>query len=415
LLRSASLAMLCLGSAQGVLAEPAPSGRPALWQPQKPTPLAIKVHSAELNFDPVQHAFSVTTRTDVVLPEEAQSSAASATLMIVEHGCGDQSELDDRCDPQRLAFPQLSASIGERTQVLEKIRGGRSQGDQPAAWLLPVHVKKGEPLSLEQRYRVPAVESGERGYGISYLLRGVSAWSKPLGRTTLKLSIPAYSCLVAEPQEIARKSRRVVARDDGLWLELVYEAYQYLPKRDFELYFEPCVVPRDTEIKDCSVSALLARKFYPQQEGEEVEPVTDQQLTQALTPLTQRELIACRDGVFAAYAAYYSEEELKRLPTHPQANRHYTAPLLTAADWDWVRYLDARIVVHKPDPVPAAPPMAASQPAQAAHGCGCQLLGVRVGFGNTEVEAGLICLSAARLRRRFRSRRTSACSRSNST
>jgi hypothetical protein len=92
--------------------------------------------------------------------------------MIVEHGCDDHSELDDSCDPQRLAFAQLSASIGERTQLLEKSRGGRGDGEQlSAAWLLPVRVKKGETLSLSQRYRVPAVESGEQGYGVSYLLR----------------------------------------------------------------------------------------------------------------------------------------------------------------------------------------------------------------------------------------------------
>ena len=192
--------------------------------------------------------------------------------------------------------------MGERAQALEHRRAA-GEG-QPAAWVLPVRVKKGEPLSVELRYRVPAVESGEQGYGIAYLLRGASAWKKPLGRATLKLSIPVYTCLVVEPRELPKKSRRVVQQDDRLWLKLVYEAYQYLPKRDFELYFEPCVVPRDTEQNGCSVSALLSRKFYVPEEGEEAEPVDDLALRSALAPLSEIELTACRDWVFAAYAAY---------------------------------------------------------------------------------------------------------------
>ena len=380
-------------------AEPALGGRAALWEPQKHTPLAIKVHSVELSFDAAQHAFAVASRTDLVLPEEAQPSAASATLAIVEHACDDHSELDDSCDPQRLAFGSLSASIGERNTVMERTRPARGDAEQAPAWLLPVHVKKGEPVSVEQRYRVPAVESGERGYGVAYLLRGVSAWSKPLGRTTIKVSIPVYSCLVVEPQEIPRKSRRVVSREDGLWLELVYEAYQYTPKRDFELFFEPCVVPRDTEMQGCPVSALLARKFYPAQEGEEVEPVTDQQLTAAVSKLSEKELVACRDGVFAAYAGYYSEEELKRLPAHPKASRSYTAPLLTAADWEWVNYLDARITVSKPAAAPVAPPAAASAPA--AEGCGCRVRAGGAGSGGATGLGLVLCLFVL-VRRRFR-------------
>lgn len=387
---------LLWGFAPGfVRAEPTLGGRPALWQPQKPTPLAIKVHSVELGFEAAAQAFSVYARTELVLPEEAQSGNASATLALVEHPCDDHSELDESCDPQRLAFAPLTASIGERVQPLEK---SRPAGDAPGAWLLPVKLKKGEPLAVEQRYRVPAVESGERGYGVAYLLRGASGWSKPLGRLTLKLSLPAYTCLVVEPQELPRKSRRVVLRDDALWLELVYEAYQYTPRRDFELYFEPCVIPRDTEQTGCSASALLARKFYAPQEGEEATPVADAELDAALAALPAAELTACRDAVFGAYAAYYSEDELRRLPAQPQASRSYTAPLLTAADWAWVHYLDARIAERKPA-APAAPAPAPPAP-PAAKSCSCQAPGAPAPGALAWGAPWLLLL----VRRRFRSR-----------
>ena len=382
-----------------------PGGRAALWQPQKPTPLAVKIHSAELTYEPAAHAFAVTSRTELVLPEDAPAAAVSATLAIVEHPCDDSSELDESCDPQRLTFPALSASVGERAQALERSRGAGA--GQPPAWLMPVRVKKGEPLSLEQRYRVPAVEAAERGYGVAYLLRGVSAWSKPLGRSTLKLNLPAYTCLVVEPQELPRKSRRVVMREDALWLELVYEAYQYLPKRDFELYFEPCVVPRDTALEGCSVSALLGRKFYAPEEGEEVEPISDEALGAALAPLPLGELEACRDGVFKAYAALYTEEELRRLPPHPQAGRNYTAPLLSAADWDWVRYLEARIAERKAA-LPVEPQPVGEkkiEPPAADGGCGCQLRAGAAPGAAWGVLAALGALSLhLRLRHRVRSK-----------
>lgn len=371
--------LLCAVCAAGrARAEPAAlGGRPTLWQPLAPTPLAVKVHAVELGFEPAAHAFSVVSRTDLVLPDDAASSSASATLAMLEHPCDDRSELDDSCDPQRLGFAPLTATLGERGERAQALERRRGAGDaQPPGWLLPVRVKKGETLSVELRYRVPAVESGEQGYGIAYLLRGVSAWKKPLGRATLKLTIPVYTCLVVEPRELTKKSRRVVQQGDTLWLELVYEAYQYLPKRDFELYFEPCVVPRDTEQNGCSVSSLLSRKFYTPDDGEEAEPVADDALRGALAPLSLNELTACRDWVFSAYAAYYSEEELRRLPPHPQASRSYTAPLLTAADWNWVRYLDARIAERKATGPTAAPPAAQPTPKPAAaKSCGCQLPG----------------------------------------
>jgi hypothetical protein len=267
---------------------------------------------------------------------------------------------------------------------------------------LPLRFDKGASHVLEQHYRVPAGESGEGGFSVSYLLRGGTLWGKPYGRATFKFLIPARSCLVVEPEAIPRKSRRVLPHDPEPLLELVYEAYVLTPSRDLNLYFEPCVPARDTEIAGCSASAQLARRFYPPEPGEEVEPIEEAALKEALDALLDAELERCRDGVFAAYAAYFDEAALKKLPAVRESSRSYTAPLLTAADWAWVHYLDAQLGQRAEAKKQAAalPPAAAARApdAAAAHGCGCGVLSTRARTARA-AWAVLLLVLCGRLRR----------------
>jgi hypothetical protein len=340
---------VCLWSSGPLLAqedpEPSPavagvSGRAANLMPLRAAALYIKAQTVELTFVPDKHAFDVSVRSELASTGQA---AVGAQLGIPEFSCEAESEFEDHCDPARNAFSHIDVSVRDKPLTLRKQRvpPDPSATDAPtSAWLLPLRIQPGENVSVQQHYTVPAGEANEGGWSASYLLRGVSAWSKPIGRATFKISFPARSCLVVEPEQLPRKSRRVVPHGDEPWLELVYEAYGFMPARDFALYFEPCVVARDTEMPSCPVSADLARFFYPPQDDAEGEPIDESKVRADLAHLSDTELTRCRDGVFETYAGYFAPAELKKLPTHRESDRHYTAPLLTEADWKWVHYLD---------------------------------------------------------------------------
>jgi hypothetical protein len=375
--------LLALAAISGSIAraEPQVRGRAASWLPTTSTGVIMKLHSAELTFEPEQHTWQVNTRSELVASD---ARAAQVTLAIPEYGCAAESEFEDACDEARSSFAALDVNVDGRTQALKKLPAKPSSEQDPSAlWTLPLRFDKTGSHVLEQHYRVPAGESGEGGFSVTYLLRGGTLWGKPIGRATFKFLIPAHSCLVVEPEGVPRKSRRVLPGEAGVaQLELVYEAYVLTPARDLKLYFEPCIPARDTEIVGCSASAQLARRFYPPEPGEEVEPIAEAELKQTLDALPDAELERCRDGVFAAYAAYYDEASLKKMPVLRESARSYTAPLLTAADWEWVHYLDGlleqRGVAKKASTAPPVP-TPTKPDAPAAHGCGCGVLSARTG------------------------------------
>lgn len=370
--------LLALAAVSGnARAAPEPRGRAASWLPTSSTGVMMKVHSVELTFEPEHHSWQVNTHSELV---SADGRAAQVTLAIPEYGCAAESEFEDGCDETRSSFAALDVSVdgSARVQALKKTpRKSGTEQDPTALWTLPLHFDKDAEHVLDQHYRVPAGESGEGGFSVGYLLRGGTSWAKPYGRATFKFLIPARSCLVVEPQGIPRKSRRVLPGDTEPQLELVYEAFVLTPSRDLNLYFEPCIPARDTEIAGCSVSAQLARRFYAPEPGEEVEPIDEAELTKAIDALPDAELERCRDGVFAAYAAYYDEAALQKLPVLKESSRSYTAPLLTPSDWDWVHYLDAKLaartVKKQALAQPLAAPKVATPDAAAAHGCGCRV------------------------------------------
>jgi hypothetical protein len=387
----------------------APAGRAARLLPTAASELVLKSESLEFVFAPQQQAWHVSAHYDIVNPT---ARTLSAQLALPEARCNEESEFDDSCDPSRAQFSSLNATVRDRTLRLRKSRlpGSSNAAGAEAAWMLPLRWQAGEALPVDLHYLVPAGQSTDGGYSASYLMRGGAGWAKPIGHATFKFSFTARSCLVVEPEQLTRKSRRVVLRDAEPWLELVYEAYVWIPPSEVTLYFEPCVAPRDTEIAGCSVASELARFFYPAEANEEVEPIDEAGLRAALAKLSDDELARCRDGVFTTYAGYFQEPELKRLPSHPQASRHYTAPLLTAADWNWVHFLDGRVAER--EAIKKQRQDAEHRAAQraAARGCGCRLLAGTRRVPAAQASWATLVLLGWRLRRMTQRSRTKASS-----
>jgi hypothetical protein len=364
----ASLTLLLL-TAASAHAQTEAAGRAAALMPLKPSSLVLKSQSVEFVFVPAARAWDVSVHAEILQPSGTPAASLSTQLAIPEFACGTENEFDDACDPAHAAFDHLSARVRDRELAL---RRGRAPSDSLVpgqnVWLLPWRANPGELVSIEQQYRVPAGESGEAGFSASYLMRQAASWARPYGRASFKFSFPARSCLIVEPPGVARKSRRVVAQGDGeYWLEASYEAYQWTPTRDLALYFERCEIVRDTELPGCPAAAPLARFFYPPDEDQE--PADETNVRAELAKLSPPELERCRDAVFAAYEGYFKPDELKRLPSHPESGHHYVAPLLTAADWSWVHFLEARLAERKQTQV-AAPP---APPSPAKPGCGCAI------------------------------------------
>jgi hypothetical protein len=360
-----------------------PEGRAASLVPLSATALIPKVLSAVLKFDAERRAFEVSVRSEIAAPPTA-AGPIDAQLALPEYACDVDSELDDDCDPVRSAFSRVEIIAGDRTLTPKKTRAKSTlvaREPQPTnLWVFALQVAPGASSVLEQRYAVPAGESGEGGVSVSFLMRGTSLWGKPFGRATFEFVVPARTCSTTAPQGLALKSRRVVRKDGELWLEQAYEAFAFTPAHDVTFEFEPCVVARDTPLEGCSASSELSRRFFPLEEGEEGEPIDDAALQKALTPLPDAELERCRDAVFAAYAKTYSQADLQKLPAHPESARSYTAPLLTAADWEWVHTLDKLLVKRAGERkvAPAAP----VAPVAPRGGCGCGVPGSGSGSGS---------------------------------
>ena len=85
-----------------------------------------------------------------------------------------------------------------------------------------------------------------------------------------------------------------------------------------------------------------------------------------LQKLESDELTRCGDLVFSAYAAYFDEAALSVLAKRPSAARHYTGPLLTPQDWQWVALVD-EVVAGRKLQKPAATPQ--QEPDQGCAGC----------------------------------------------
>jgi hypothetical protein len=360
------------------------AGRPAAAQPEPiggnaanlvllaAADVTLKTQTVEFSFLAEPRAWAVTARYEL---SSSSDRAQTVQLAVPEYACDPDGELDAGCDPSRPGFSQLTATLREHSLRLRKSRPPsaaerRDGASAPAQlWDFALPLAPRETLPIDLRYAVPAGSSNDGGWTASFRLRGGVAWPKPIGRATFKFVLPAYSCSVVEPDKLQRKSRRVVQRDGALWLELVFEAYVWNPPPGLALFFEPCQIARDSELADCPAASALQRYFYAAEPDEQVDPISERQLRAELERLDRGQLDRCQRAVFEAYASHFEPAELKRLPEHPESGRHYTAPLLTAADWSWVHYLDQRVKER-----PALLPAAAPQPEAAEpRGCACQL------------------------------------------
>lgn len=348
------------------------AGSAANLVPLASAPLALKSEAVELTFLPEARGWDVSAHFEV---GNLGERALSTQLALPEFRCDPASEFDDQCVPAQPGFTQLTATVRGRTVQLRKSRApaGSGAGSDPAQlWDFPLRLEPNESASIDLQYAVPAGVSTRGGWSASYHVRGAASWARPIGRASFKFNIPAHSCLVIEPEKLPRKSRRVLLRAGEPWLELVFEAYVWNPPPALALYFETCLVARDTELPNCPAAPALQRYFFPAEPDEELEPIGEPQLREALAKLDTGQLTQCRDAVFEAYAGYFAASELKRLPSHRDGQRHYTAPLLTEPDWNWIHYLDDRLAER-----PAPQPMAATKPQaaynSAARGCGCNL------------------------------------------
>ncbi|HEY2733257.1 MAG TPA: hypothetical protein VGI70_04695, partial [Polyangiales bacterium] len=305
LMAAVAVAAVSVGIAR---AEDAPvSGRATNLIPLTPSDVLLKSQTIELEFAPDEQTWHVGAHYELSNPSK---KPLNVQLGVPEYPCSEdgdaESEFDDACDPARGGFSQLDAIVADKTIHLRKRRLPRP-ADAAAgtvaesAWVIPLKLGAGESSSIDLHYTVPAAQPSEGGFSIAYLFR-TDPWSKPIGRATFKFSFPVHSCLVVEPEGLPRKARRVAMHGDAADLELVYEAYQWTPHGDLGLYFEPCVVPRDTELPDCPASTELVNYFYPSDSDEAGEPISETALRAALSKLSDADLEKCRDSVWNAYA-----------------------------------------------------------------------------------------------------------------
>ena len=62
----------------------------------------------------------------------------------------------------------------------------------------------------------------------------IDAAAEPIDKAVFTFVLPVNSCLVVEPEHIARRNRRVVLRDGQPFLQLSYAAQRWEPKTDDE-------------------------------------------------------------------------------------------------------------------------------------------------------------------------------------
>jgi hypothetical protein len=323
--------------------------------PVRSPDIALHGLSVELEFLPDREAFRVKAQFEL---ENRATREARLQLGLAEARCESDSDEDDPCgDPIAFRFEELESSLRDAPLPARRGRLDSKHEWAPAlggVWLFDARLKPRERAPVQHRYVVPGGPAAGGGMSASFVTRTGGLWSEPIDKATFTFVLPVYSCLVVEPEHIARRNRRVVLRGGKPWLQLTYAAQRWTPKGDVTLHFETCVPPRDTELSGCALLDALAGFAYgPSPEGEST-PVGRDELKAQLTKLSETELRSCGQAVFEAYASYYKPEELAVLAKRPAAQRHYTGPLLTPDDWKWVGLVDEVLAQRKPTPPAAA-------------------------------------------------------------
>jgi hypothetical protein len=224
-------------------------------------------------------------------------------------------------------------------------------------WLFDVRLPPSERAPVEHRYLAPASPAAGGGMTAAFVTRTASLWAEPIDKASFTFLLPVNSCLIVEPEHIARRNRKVILRDGTPWLQLTYGAQRWAPKSDIQLHFETCIPPRDTELNGCSLLDALSAYAYGASPDNETGPITASDLKKKLEQLPTEELKTCGNAVFEAYASYFKPEELQVLSKRPAAQRHYTGPLLTQDDWKWVSIVD-EVLTAKSKQKPQAKPKA---------------------------------------------------------
>ncbi len=321
--------------------------------------VSMRALSAELVFEPESETFAVQARYEL---SNAAAREVRVQLGMPEPRCESDDEDAAACaDPHAFRFESPAIRVRGQPVPMRKATLPSQHEWAPVlagVWAFEVRLRGNEVAPVEHAYRAPAGPAAGGGRSATLATRAAQLWAEPIDRATLTFVIPVRSCLVVEPEHIQRKSRRVVLRDGEPWLSLTYAARRWTPRADLSLYFDTCIPPRDTELPGCSLLEPLAHFAYgPAAEGEGA-PVERKELEVQLGKLSEAELKQCGDAPFAAYGSYYTAEELLVLADRPSASRHYTAPLLTPADWKWVSLVDDVIAARKSKPaaprVPAA-------------------------------------------------------------
>lgn len=340
--RIALMVALALASDR-VAAQAGPmTGRPTSLEPAATSSVTLHALSADFRFDPEAEAFRVISRYEL---HNSTPREVRLQLGLPEARCDSDDEEDTTCtDPTSLRFESLETLVRGAAVPLRKGRiAPRHEwaSELAGVWVFEVRLRPDERVPIEHRFEVPGAPAAGSGMTVKFVARTSRLWADSVDRATFTFSIPAYSCLVVEPEHLPRRDRRVVLRDQEPWLQLTYAAQRWTPRSDPGLYFETCIMPRDTELSGCSLLDALARYAYPRVPTDPRPAPSREELHAQLAKLPQAELERCGSAVFDAYASYYDAAELTVLAGRPSAARHFTAPLLTPADWQWVALVDA--------------------------------------------------------------------------
>lgn len=317
------------------------TSRGSAYAPAKSADVALHALSATFEFDENREAFRVTTQFEL---ENRTAREAKLQFGLLEPPCESDADDEDPCgDPTSPRFESLESQFRAAPLADRRARLDPKADLTPtlgALWLFDVRLKPNERAPVEHRYLAPASPTVGGGMTATFAARTVALWAEPIDKASLTFLLPVNSCLVVEPEHIARRARRVILREGTRWLQLTYAAQRWAPKTDATLHFETCIPPRDTELSGCSQLDALSAFTYGASPDNEAGPITRDELKKQLQQLSKTELQACGNAVFDAYASYYKPEELAVLANRPAAKRHYTGPLLTQDDWKWVSLVD---------------------------------------------------------------------------
>lgn len=327
--------------------------------PTRSSDVALHGLSVDFEFLPDREAFRVKAAFEL---ENKSTREAKLQLGLAEARCESDSDEDDPCgDPTAFRLEELASTLRGTPLPAKRGRLDPKHEWAPAlggVWLFDARLKPSERAAIEHRYIMPAGPAAGGGMSAAFVTRTGGLWSEPIDKAVFTFLLPVNSCLVVEPEHIARRNRRVVLREGQPWLQLSYAAQRWSPKSDIALHFETCVPPRDTELPGCTLIDALAGYAYGASPENDSPPASHDELKKRLATLSRVELQACGNAVFEAYASYYKPEELSVLAKRPAAQRHYTGPLLTPDDWKWVSLID-EVLQQPATPAPAAKPKAA--------------------------------------------------------